>query len=118
MQIIPYSMQPRLFSCQVNDILDVTALGGTVDEEINPTTYTYTAALAETAGAVTSTSAGITIPSTSVKFGTAPATTANTGLSIQDFNTFRKLAASALNNLESKIDSILNISMVDCDVCG
>ena len=112
-------MQPRLFSCQVNEILDVPTIGGTVDDEINPTTYQYTAALsAAEPAAVTSSSTGIQLPTKTVQAGKpAPATTANTGLSINDFDIFRKRAAAALNALESKIDSILNITMVDCDVC-
>ena len=112
-------MQPRLFSCQVNEILDVPTIGGTVDEEINPTTYQYTAALsAEDVAAVTS-STGIQLPTMTVKAGLpAPPTTANTGLSINDFDIFRKRAAAAINDLQSKIDSILNKTMVDCDVCG
>ena len=111
-------MQPRLFSCQVNEILDVPTIGGTVDDEINPTTYQYTAALSGAAAAAVTSSTGIQLPTMTVQAGMASPTTANTGLSINDFDIFRKRAAAALNELESKIDSILNITMVDCDVCG
>ena len=102
----------------MNEILDVPTIGGTVDDEINPTTYQISKALdAEGAKSVTAQD-GLQLPTKTDKAGDGGATSANTGLSINDFNTFRKRFANALNTIENKIDSILNITSLDCKVCN
>ena len=111
-------MQSSLFSWQVNEILDVPTIGGSIDDEINASPYQINAALDTQGSKAVTAQAGLQLPTMTVAAGTDPATSANTGLSINDFNTFRKRFATALNTIENKIDSILNITSLDCHVCN
>ena len=94
---------------QINDILQLSALGGTVDDTLS-TPYTVSHAVAADAGAVTDLPTGLTVTD-----GVVAANTANgAALSITSFNTFREQVATAINTLQTKIDSITAISEIDC----
>ena len=94
---------------QINDILQLSALGGTVDDTLS-TPYTVSNAIAVAAGAVTDLPAGLTVTNGVVLAQTADAS----ALSITSFNTFREQVATAINTLQTKIDSITAISEINC----
>ena len=99
--------------------MDVPALGGTADDEIDPTGgYTIVSPLAAMAKAITFPT-GLTGPTTTTALATAaPVTGQNSALSIEDFNIFRQKVAEAFNSVQNKIDQILNVTDVDCSSCN
>ena len=94
---------------QINDILQLSALGGTVDDTLsNP--YTVSHAVVQTAGPVTPLPTGLTVTD-----GVEAGNTANkAALSITSFNTFRVQVATAINTLQTKIDQILDQRTLSC----
>ena len=87
----------------------MASLNGAVDNTLT-LPYTISHAVAAAAGAVTDLPAGLTVTN-----GVQAAQNANgAALSITSFNTFREQVATAINTLQTKIDSITAISEIDC----
>ena len=87
----------------------MASLNGAVDNPLSAP-YTVSHAVAAAAGAVTNLPAGLQVTN-----GVAAAQNANgAALSITSFNTFREQVATAINTLQTKIDSITAISEINC----
>ena len=87
----------------------MASLNGAVDNTLT-LPYTVSHAVAAAAGAVTNLPAGLTVTN-----GVVAAQNANgAALSITSFNTFREQVATAINTLQTKIDSITAISEINC----
>ena len=100
---------------QVNQLLQISKLNGTADDEIIPPTGTYimTTALLGAAGAVTNTLTDLSAPAIAVV--TAAGNDPNlVTISVTDFNQFRLLVGEAVDILDQKIDEILNIQNLTC----
>ena len=105
---------PNLF-IQVNQLLQISKLNGTADDEIIPPSGTYimTTALLGAAGAVTNTLTDLTAPAIAVISAAGNDPNLVT-ISVTDFNQFRLLVGEAVDILDQKIDEILNTQNLIC----
>ena len=101
---------------QVNQLLQISKLNGTADDEIKPPTGKYimsTALLADAAGATTNTLTDLSAPAIAVVSAAGNDPNLVT-ISVTDFNQFRLLVGEAVDILDQKIDEILDTQNLIC----
>ena len=100
--------------------MGVPALGGTADDEIDPTGGYAIVSPIDNGGKDTTLPTGLTGPAKATMIGGASAATTgkDSALSIEDFNIFRQKVAAAINSVQNKIDQLLNVTDVDCSSCN
>ena len=109
----------HVFFYQVNDILAISSLGNTANDPLIPNGANYilanSALTHETAGTYIGSSPGLTTAqSMTAKLNAGSDKTLT--FSITDFNELRIKTANALLAIGNKIDEILNIASLPCDL--
>ena len=103
----------------MNDILAISSLGNTANDPLIPDGANYilanSALTHETAGTYIGSSPGLTTAQTNTAaFATGSDKTLT--FSITDFNSLRIKTADALLKIGNKIDEILNVANLSCDL--
>ena len=105
---------------QLNHLLEISKLEGSSDDSIRPPTGSYhlnTPVLTHIAAAAyTGTTPGLTAPGFSAQMDQTPGGAPLGAVSLTDFNDLRVKIATALTTLGTKIDTILNLSDLNCNI--
>ena len=105
---------------QLNQLLDVSKLDGSSDDPIRPSYGNYKLAapvLTDDAGTTYGgSSPGISTAAESQVFDQDPGGAPAAGVSLTDFNTLRLNIGTTIATLSNKVDSILDISELNCNI--
>ena len=101
-------------------MLDVSKLEGSSDDPIRPSYGNYILASPvlsdDAAAAYGGSSSGITAPAKSYVYTVDPGGAPAASVSLTDFNTLRNNIATSIATLSDKVDSILDLSDLNCNI--